>query len=142
MKKVSNEHKSVLKSLNSYLSKTLCFLFVPGVCLCAEGWTGADCTIDLRTGPRVGALGNNGLCDVRTRPCRNLIILGDNFANRPELSCTFEVFKVNIIFVFIILYKSTWSILYIRGFQGKYHLCLYSTLQTDLIYPALSRFSR
>ena len=80
-------------------------MFVPGVCLCAEGWTGADCTIDLRAGPRVGALGNNGLCDVRTRPCRNLIILGDNFANRPDLSCTFEVFKVNIILVFIPLYK-------------------------------------
>ena len=69
----------------------------PGICICAEGWAGVDCTIDLRTGPRVGALGNNGLCDVRTRPCRNLIILGDNFANRPDLSCTFEVFKVIII---------------------------------------------
>ncbi len=28
---------------------------------------GSDCSIDLRTGPRVGSLGNSGLCDVRTR---------------------------------------------------------------------------
>ena len=33
------------------------------------------------------------LC-TRPSPCRKLVLLGDNFANVPELSCNFEIFKV------------------------------------------------
>ena len=65
-----------------------------GVCLCASGWSGSDCSVDVMVGPRVGSLANNGLCDVRTKPCRHIIILGDNFANKQQLSCTFEIFKI------------------------------------------------
>ena len=66
----------------------------PGLCLCADGWEGADCSVDLATGPRVANLGNNGLCDVRSKPCKSLIVSGDNFANNAGLVCHFEVFKV------------------------------------------------
>ena len=65
-----------------------------GLCLCAEGWEGADCSVDLSAGPRVANLGNNGLCDVRSKPCKSLIVSGDNFANNNGLVCRFEVFKV------------------------------------------------
>ena len=65
-----------------------------GLCLCAEGWQGADCSVDLSAGPRVANLGNNGLCDVRSKPCKSLIVSGDNFANNNGLVCRFEVFKV------------------------------------------------
>ena len=40
-------------------------------------------------------LGNNGLCDVRSKPCRNLVVSGDNFADNPDLVCHFEIFKVS-----------------------------------------------
>jgi len=65
-----------------------------GVCLCADGWVGSDCSVDILTGPRVANLGNNGLCDVRSKPCRNLVVSGDNFADNPDLVCHFEIFKI------------------------------------------------
>ena len=56
-----------------YLNVCLCAQFqelkglsvFPGVCLCASGWSGSDCSVDVQVGPRVGSLANNGLCDVR-----------------------------------------------------------------------------
>jgi len=65
-----------------------------GVCLCADGWEGSDCSVDISAGPRVANLGNNGLCDVRSKPCRNLVVSGDNFADNPDLVCKFEIFKI------------------------------------------------
>jgi len=65
-----------------------------GVCLCADGWVGSDCSVDIMSGPRVANLGNNGLCDVRSKPCRNLVVSGDNFADNPDLVCHFEIFKI------------------------------------------------
>ena len=49
--------------------------------------------MDISVGPRLANLGNNGLCDVRSKPCKSLIVSGDNFANK-KLLCHFEVFKV------------------------------------------------
>lgn len=65
-----------------------------GVCLCADGWLGSDCSVDILAGPRIANLGNNGLCDVRSKPCRNLVVSGDNFADHPDLVCHFEIFKI------------------------------------------------
>jgi len=65
-----------------------------GVCLCAEGWLGHDCSVDVSAPPRVNNLGNNGLCDVRNSPCRDLVVSGDNFPNLGGLVCHFEVFKI------------------------------------------------
>lgn len=65
-----------------------------GVCLCADGWLGHDCSVDISAAPRVNNLGNNGLCDVRNSPCRDLVVSGDNFPNVGGLVCHFEVFKI------------------------------------------------
>ena len=65
-----------------------------GVCLCADGWIGADCSVDISAGPRVSHLANNGLCDVRSKPCRSVLVSGDNFADNDKLVCHMEVFKV------------------------------------------------
>ena len=79
------------------------------MCLCADGWHGPDCSIDLKVGPRLANLGNNGLCDVRSKPCKSLIVSGDNFANNNRLLCHFEVFKV--IKSVMIVERSTQSIM-------------------------------
>ena len=65
-----------------------------GLCLCADDWAGPDCGVDITAGPRVANLGNNGLCDVRSKPCRNIAVSGDNFAASTQLLCHFEEFKV------------------------------------------------
>jgi hypothetical protein len=44
--------------------------------------------------PRTDSFSNNGLCDARTKPCKNLSVLGDNFANNEALTCHFEIFKI------------------------------------------------
>jgi len=44
--------------------------------------------------PRVSALANFGLCDVRTRPCRDLVVTGDGVAAHESLNCVFHVYKI------------------------------------------------
>ena len=68
--------------------------------MCADGWIGADCSVDISAGPRVANLANNGLCDVRSKPCRSVIVSGDNFADSKQLVCHVEVFKVSIAMVY------------------------------------------
>ena len=84
----------MLQVINTAYFGLIIFLLSPGVCLCAEGWLGPDCSVDVSSGPRVANLANNGLCDVRSKPCRSIIVFGDNFASSDKLACHFEVFKV------------------------------------------------
>ena len=66
-----------------------------GICVCQRGFVGSDCSIDLTVGPRVTSLQDGGLCDVTTRPCRQVVIQGDNFADQPDLVCHFEIYNVS-----------------------------------------------
>ena len=82
-----------------------------GTCLCRKGFVGSDCSIapatDVvrggrgldgnggpRAAPRVSALADFGLCDVRTRPCRDLIVIGDGFVEHEALNCEFQLYKI------------------------------------------------
>ncbi len=55
---------------------------------------GGDCSVDMSAGPRVSSLANFGLCDVRTKPCRDVVVLTDHLADNPSLHCVFELYKV------------------------------------------------
>ena len=73
-----------------------------------KDYAGADCSQSLVVttsitsssseiaAPKVTSLANYGLCDVRTSPCRDLVVLGDQLVNHNDLKCVFEVYKVNI----------------------------------------------
>ena len=52
--------------------------------------------MDLSQGPHVTALNNLGLCDVRTKPCRDVIVTAEQLATQAsdELKCIIEIYKV------------------------------------------------
>ena len=83
----------------SYISKTNLII---GFCLCDRGFGGADCSLDLTQGPHVTALDNLGLCDVRTKPCRDVIVVAEQLATKAaedELKCIIEIYKVSLWFL-------------------------------------------
>lgn len=67
-----------------------------GFCKCDRGYGGADCGLDLTLGPHVTALDNLGLCDVRTKPCRDVVVIAEQLATKSgdELKCVIEIYKV------------------------------------------------
>ena len=77
-----------------------------GNCKCEEGFFGVDCSVEIRPGkdgspsrislPRTSSLANYGLCNVRTKPCRDIVVLGDGFVDHPSLTCIYETYKVII----------------------------------------------
>ena len=70
-----------------------------GFCHCDRGFGGADCSLDLTQGPHVTALDNLGLCDVRTKPCRDVIVVAEQLATKAaedELKCIIEIYKVSL----------------------------------------------
>lgn len=79
----------------SYLS---CLPSISGSCLCEPGYFGSDCSIivtpDNKSVPQLASLANYGLCNVRAKPCRDVVVLGDNFANHPSLVCVYETYRV------------------------------------------------
>lgn len=79
------------------LSQTF-FFRLAGSCQCRDSFAGSDCSQPLSPPssrpPRVSALANFGLCDVRTSPCRELVVLGDGLADHPGLGCVFEIYKI------------------------------------------------
>ena len=78
----------------------------PGNCICDEGYFGSDCSVEIRPGndgspsrislPRTSSLANYGLCNVRAKPCRDIVVLGDGFVDHPSLTCIYETYKVII----------------------------------------------
>ena len=88
-----------------------------GICRCNKDYIGADCSQTLGGGPvavsasgeavtaaaepaapTVSALSNFGLCDTRTKPCREIIVLGEGLVNHAALKCNVEVYKVRVAF--------------------------------------------
>ena len=72
--------------------------FFPGKCKCRKNFYGSDCSVTLdenhSTVPRVSSLANYGMCDVRKQPCKDVVVLGENFVDHPSLICIYETYKV------------------------------------------------
>lgn len=79
---------------------------VMGQCQCEANYVGPDCSQALGTTPRlkathegpsppkISALANFGLCDVRKAPCRDLVVLADGIVDHESLTCNFEIYKI------------------------------------------------
>uniref|UniRef100_A0A0K2TVC7 Papilinlike [Pelodiscus sinensis] n=2 Tax=Lepeophtheirus salmonis TaxID=72036 RepID=A0A0K2TVC7_LEPSM len=69
-----------------------CYL---GNCICKDEYTGRDCSINVEKGkPQLYFLENEGLCDVRTKPCRNVGIISSGLDRERNLICSFEIYKI------------------------------------------------
>ncbi|XP_033116523.1 von Willebrand factor D and EGF domain-containing protein-like, partial [Anneissia japonica] len=60
---------------------------VNGTCECNEGLGGSDCSISLAEPPLVFSVLGDGICDVRTRPCKSAKIYGENFVETGNVTC-------------------------------------------------------
>ena len=81
-------------------------IFIKGTCTCDEGYFGSDCSVEIRAGspsrttiPRTSSLANYGLCNIRAKPCRDIVVLGDGFVDHPSLTCIYETYKVRITYL-------------------------------------------
>ncbi|XP_031570892.1 von Willebrand factor D and EGF domain-containing protein-like, partial [Actinia tenebrosa] len=69
-------------------------------CICDEGYTARDCSIDVNAVPELLGIYNGGLCDIRERPCKKTDLLGQKFIDSNNLTCHVKEFKV---------YSGSWS---------------------------------
>ncbi|XP_062599868.1 von Willebrand factor D and EGF domain-containing protein-like [Saccostrea cucullata] len=67
-----------------------------GTCNCSEGFGAGDCSINLNDPPVVFAVNyeTGGLCDKLF--CKVAVVEGDQFLNRPELTCKMKRFEMNM----------------------------------------------
>lgn len=65
-----------------------------GTCICEEDFGGGDCSINLNDPPLVFAINREtgGLCDINF--CKEAVVVGDLFLNRPSLACKMQRFQV------------------------------------------------
>ena len=73
-------------------------MILAGSCICQSNYFGSDCSVDVSINhasvPRISSLANYGMCDVRKQPCRDVVVLGEDFVNHPSLICIYETYKV------------------------------------------------
>ena len=68
--------------------------FYTGICKCDDGYGGGDCSVDTNDPPPVYAVNyeTGGLCDKLF--CKQAVVEGDFFLDRPELTCSMQKFEV------------------------------------------------
>ncbi|CAG7830632.1 unnamed protein product [Allacma fusca] len=64
-----------------------------GQCHCFKGYAGADCSVNINLAPVISALNHNGVCDIRAKPCSELLVWGDKFADHSGIKCHFDVYR-------------------------------------------------
>ncbi|CAH1239112.1 VWDE [Branchiostoma lanceolatum] len=60
---------------------------VNGTCDCFDGFTAADCSQVEGSPPQVWFIPNNGLCDIRLRPCQKTSVIADGLIESSNLTC-------------------------------------------------------
>lgn len=72
------------------------FFRYTGVCLCERGFSGSDCGVNLNEPPLATHLDRSGVCDLRSRPCSELIVWGDRFADHSAIKCHWDIYRVSL----------------------------------------------
>ncbi|KAI8515788.1 hypothetical protein Bbelb_066010 [Branchiostoma belcheri] len=67
---------------------------VNGTCACFEPYTSADCSLIKGSPPAVRFIANQGLCDIRRRPCRKTSVIADGLVENENLTCRVRDVKI------------------------------------------------
>ncbi|XP_066303069.1 von Willebrand factor D and EGF domain-containing protein-like [Branchiostoma lanceolatum] len=67
---------------------------VNSTCECNEGYTSADCSIQIGRPPVALELPGNGLCDVRSRPCMKTSFFVDGVMDSENLTCRIKQVQI------------------------------------------------
>ena len=70
---------------------------INSTCICYEGFTGDDCSVNKTMPPNVESLASNGLCDVQKRnDCHIVRVRGNGFLANDKLACLTTKLKVGL----------------------------------------------
>ncbi|KAI8483493.1 hypothetical protein Bbelb_388250 [Branchiostoma belcheri] len=66
-----------------------------GECICQVGFEGPSCSIESDTPPEAFFIPKEGLCDINTRPCERTPVIGKNFLESANLTCSLQVAQID-----------------------------------------------
>ncbi|XP_078671205.1 von Willebrand factor D and EGF domain-containing protein-like isoform X1 [Branchiostoma floridae x Branchiostoma belcheri] len=66
-----------------------------GECICQVGFEGPSCSIESATPPDVFFIPKEGLCDINTRPCERTPVIGKNFLESANLTCSLQAATID-----------------------------------------------
>ncbi|XP_035672714.1 von Willebrand factor D and EGF domain-containing protein-like isoform X2 [Branchiostoma floridae] len=61
-----------------------------GKCVCEKGFEGPSCSIESDKPPDAFFIPKEGLCDINTRPCERTPVIGQNFMESENLTCSLQ----------------------------------------------------
>ncbi|CAH1259103.1 VWDE [Branchiostoma lanceolatum] len=61
-----------------------------GKCVCEKGFEGPSCSIETDKPPDAFFIPKDGLCDISTRPCERTPVIGQNFLESQNLTCSLQ----------------------------------------------------
>ncbi|CAH1259096.1 VWDE [Branchiostoma lanceolatum] len=61
-----------------------------GKCVCEKGFEGPSCSIETDKPPDAFFIPKDGLCDINTRPCERTPVIGQNFLESENLTCSLQ----------------------------------------------------
>ncbi|XP_035672095.1 von Willebrand factor D and EGF domain-containing protein-like [Branchiostoma floridae] len=61
-----------------------------GRCVCEKGYEGPSCSIESDKPPDAFFIPKEGLCDINTRPCERTPVIGQNFMESANLTCSLQ----------------------------------------------------
>ncbi|CAH1259099.1 VWDE [Branchiostoma lanceolatum] len=66
-----------------------------GQCICQMGFEGPSCSIETDKPPDAFFIPKEGLCDINTRPCERTPVIGQNFLESRNLTCSLQAAQVD-----------------------------------------------
>ncbi|CAH1259087.1 VWDE [Branchiostoma lanceolatum] len=64
-------------------------------CICQMGFEGPSCSMETDTPPDAFFIPKDGLCDINTRPCERTPVIGQNFLESRNLTCSLQAAQVD-----------------------------------------------
>lgn len=85
-----------MKAFKQDMQDSSIFLY-SGICECAHGFEGDDCSVDREKGPKVFGLIAESFCDSSKRPCSFISVFGNGFYETEIVKCRIKEAHVHII---------------------------------------------
>ncbi|XP_019618496.1 PREDICTED: uncharacterized protein LOC109465581 [Branchiostoma belcheri] len=66
-----------------------------GQCVCQKGFEGPSCSIETDAPPKAYFIPKEGLCDINSRPCERTPVIGRDFLQSENLTCSLQTAQID-----------------------------------------------